>query len=198
MVGDVYLGRVEAVLPGIQAAFVDIGTEKSAFLHSSDLVVPDDDEGDDDADDDEEEREESPDRPSRGRTKGPPIQDVLKRGPDACPVGRVPAAEIEGAVVDQLRGIFRQPEIIVGTWRAARAEQDDITEDDVREALQQLDPLWDELFPAEGARIVTSSSAMRARRVRAERSIQRSSRDVRPSMASPTACAASVKRPCEV
>ena len=31
MVGDIYLGRVEAVLPGIQAAFVDIGTEKSAF-----------------------------------------------------------------------------------------------------------------------------------------------------------------------
>ena len=40
MVGDIYLGRVEAVLPGIQAAFVDIGTEKSAFLHASDLVVP--------------------------------------------------------------------------------------------------------------------------------------------------------------
>ncbi|HEX2638634.1 MAG TPA: hypothetical protein VHL81_15975, partial [Gemmatimonadales bacterium] len=29
-VGDIYLGRVEAVLPGIQAAFVDIGQEKSA------------------------------------------------------------------------------------------------------------------------------------------------------------------------
>ena len=42
MVGDIYLGRVEAVLPGIQAAFVDIGTEKSAFLHASDLVYPDD------------------------------------------------------------------------------------------------------------------------------------------------------------
>ena len=73
---------------------------------------------------------------------------------DACPVGRVPAAEIEAAVIDQLRGIFRQPEIIVGTWRAARAEQDDITEDEAREALLQLDPLWDELFPAEQARIV--------------------------------------------
>ena len=57
-------------------------------------------------------------------------------------------------MVDQVRGIFRQPEIIVGTWRAARAEQDDISEDEVREALLQLDPLWDELFPAEQARIV--------------------------------------------
>jgi hypothetical protein len=81
-------------------------------------------------------------------------QDVLKRGPEAFPVGRVPAAEIEAAVIDQLRGIFRQPETIVGTWRAVRAEQDDITEDDAREALLQLDPLWDELFPAEQARIV--------------------------------------------
>ena len=46
IVGDIYLGKVEAVLPGIQAAFVDIGLEKSAFLHASDLLEPeDDDEG---------------------------------------------------------------------------------------------------------------------------------------------------------
>ncbi len=42
IVGDVYLGRVEAVLPGIQAAFVDIGTDKSGFLHASDVRDPDD------------------------------------------------------------------------------------------------------------------------------------------------------------
>jgi hypothetical protein len=51
-------------------------------------------------------------------------------------------------------GILRQPEIVVGTWRGARAEQDDFTEDEAPEALLQLDPLWDELFPAEQARIV--------------------------------------------
>jgi ribonuclease G len=52
-VGDIYLGRVEAVLPGIQAAFVDIGQEKSAFLHASDLLEPDEDEEpeDDDSED---------------------------------------------------------------------------------------------------------------------------------------------------
>ena len=38
LVGDVYLGRVNAILPGIQAAFVDIGYEKAGFLHASDLV----------------------------------------------------------------------------------------------------------------------------------------------------------------
>jgi hypothetical protein len=37
---------------------------------------------------------------------------------------------------------------------AAGAEQDDVAEDEAREALLQLDPLWDELFPAEQARIV--------------------------------------------
>lgn len=42
-VGDVYYGRVDAVLPGIQAAFVDVGLEKSAFLHASDLLEPEDD-----------------------------------------------------------------------------------------------------------------------------------------------------------
>ena len=81
-------------------------------------------------------------------------QDVLKRGRDACPVGRVPAAEIEAAVVDQLRGLLRAPEIVVGTWRTARRNVDGLTEAEVREALEGLDPLWDELFPAEQARIV--------------------------------------------
>ncbi len=38
LVGDIFVGRVEAVLPGIQAAFVDIGEEKAAFLHASDLA----------------------------------------------------------------------------------------------------------------------------------------------------------------
>jgi site-specific DNA recombinase len=81
-------------------------------------------------------------------------QSVLKRGRDACPIGRLSAAEVEGAVVDQLRAIFRQPEMIVGTWRAACDHGGDVTEAEVREALHQLDPLWDELFPAEQARLV--------------------------------------------
>ncbi|NPD21575.1 recombinase family protein [Alterinioella nitratireducens] len=82
-------------------------------------------------------------------------QTVLKHGAGSCPVGRVPAGEIEGAVIDQLRAVFRQPEIVAGTWKAARAYAEEISEADARAALQQLDPLWDELFPAEQARIVT-------------------------------------------
>jgi ribonuclease G len=41
-VGDVVLGRVTRVLPGLQAAFIDIGQERAAFLHVEDLIRPDD------------------------------------------------------------------------------------------------------------------------------------------------------------
>src|SRR3989339_2141422 len=37
MVGDIYLGRVARVLPGIKAAFVDIGMKHDGFLHFSDI-----------------------------------------------------------------------------------------------------------------------------------------------------------------
>ena len=81
-------------------------------------------------------------------------QTVMKHGGGACPIGRVPAGEIEATLIDQLRAVFRQPEILAGKWKAARVKNSDITEADTRAALQQLDPMWDELFPAEQARIV--------------------------------------------
>lgn len=81
-------------------------------------------------------------------------QSVLKRGPGTCPVGRVPAAEIEMAVIEQLRGLLRAPELIVRTWMTATRHDDRITEAEVRDAFERLDPMWDELFPAEQARIV--------------------------------------------
>ena len=83
-------------------------------------------------------------------------QRVLKsdaHGDDSI-VRRVSAAQIEGAVISQVRALLQQPEIMVGTWLAARTEAPDLTEREVREALHRLDPLWDELFPAEQARIV--------------------------------------------
>ena len=38
LVGNIYKGKISRVLPGMQAAFVDIGMEKAAFLHASDIV----------------------------------------------------------------------------------------------------------------------------------------------------------------
>ncbi len=92
IVGDIYFGKVEAVLPGIQAAFVDIGLEKSAFLHASDLVEPEEDELDEDENgraepEGGEAAEEQEERETNGkggrevrRGKLPPIQDLVKRG----------------------------------------------------------------------------------------------------------------------
>jgi ribonuclease G len=104
IVGDIYLGRVEAVLPGIQAAFVDIGLEKSAFLHASDLLEPEEDEeptgeeGDEAFEEAEAESAEAEGNGGRGRGRGrpgngeprqrevksrrqlPDVSDLLKKG----------------------------------------------------------------------------------------------------------------------
>jgi ribonuclease G len=39
LVGNIYRGKVSRVLPGMQAAFVDIGLDKAAFLHASDIAI---------------------------------------------------------------------------------------------------------------------------------------------------------------
>lgn len=83
MVGDIYKGRVEAVLPGIQAAFVDIGTEKAAFLHVSDVAGEDEGEEDDTAPPPPPAGDDEDDANGGGRRRArryPPIQDVIKKG----------------------------------------------------------------------------------------------------------------------
>jgi len=72
-VGDIYKGLVTAVLPGMQSAFVDIGMEKSGFLHVSDLASSTY------VGDDEDDNGGGRRRRRRG-DGGPAIQDVLKRG----------------------------------------------------------------------------------------------------------------------
>jgi len=51
LVGNIYKGRVCRVLPGMQAAFVDIGLERAAFLHASDIIGASEDPEDDGAPD---------------------------------------------------------------------------------------------------------------------------------------------------
>lgn len=93
--GNIYKGKVARVLPGMQAAFVDIGLEKAGFIHASDLFggpLPtglfEDDEHDDAANDDlpdeeggteDQATEESP-RPRRGRQRRerPPVYTPLE------------------------------------------------------------------------------------------------------------------------
>jgi len=81
-------------------------------------------------------------------------QNVLKRATKACPLRQVPAAEIERVFIDQIRSLLQTPEVIVQTWRTARKTDSCLAESDVRDALLEFEPLWNELFPAEQARIV--------------------------------------------
>ena len=145
-----------------------------------------------------------------------------KHGAGSCPVGSVPAGEIEGAVIEQLRAVFESPEVVAATVSAAREQREArlkevthqhteataalttlreeaqrlmsgaygdsalvagrlteltaeveeqeravtqtdqemqalssrVSEQEVIGALASLDPMWEELFPAEQERIV--------------------------------------------
>ena len=85
MVGDIYLGRVARVLPGIRAAFIDIGMKHDGFLHFSDIgdrtkqfqdMLGEEDSDVDDADDDE------PNKPNRsnGTLAFEPVITKLRKG----------------------------------------------------------------------------------------------------------------------
>jgi site-specific DNA recombinase len=80
--------------------------------------------------------------------------DLLKHDAAQCTVRRVPAGEIEVAVIDQVRDLLRSPEVIVRTWQAGKRLINGLSESEVATALRRLDPLWNELFPAEQARII--------------------------------------------
>jgi ribonuclease G len=62
IVGNIYKGKVDNVLPGLEAAFVDIGLEKNGFLHVDEIVLP------------------GVQTPKRGRGGGKRIGDLLKPG----------------------------------------------------------------------------------------------------------------------
>jgi len=81
-------------------------------------------------------------------------QTAMKQGRSDCMVKPVPAAELERIVIDQIRQLLQTPEIIVQTWRALRKQRPEVRENEVRNALVGFDELWNELFPAEQARIV--------------------------------------------
>src|ERR671916_185861 len=62
IVGNIYKGKIDNVLAGLEAAFVDIGLEKNGFLHVDEIVVP------------------GVEQAKRGRGSGPRITELLKPG----------------------------------------------------------------------------------------------------------------------
>ncbi len=83
-VGDIYLGRVDAVLPGIQAAFLDVGLEKSAFLHASDLLEPEEDEDPSEHDEDEDDLDDLDDQPAGEADAA--VEGTAEAGGEGAPV----------------------------------------------------------------------------------------------------------------
>ena len=63
LVGNIYLGKVDNVLPGMEAAFVDIGLERNGFLHVDEILLPD-----------------GQAAPKRGRGKCLKINELIKPG----------------------------------------------------------------------------------------------------------------------
>ena len=76
-------------------------------------------------------------------------------GYDTCPMTSVPAADVEGAVLDHVQKLLAAPELVARTWAVAKREgEDEITEREVTFLLADFAMVWNELFPAEQARIV--------------------------------------------
>jgi ribonuclease G len=63
IVGNIYKGKVDNVLPGMEAAFVDIGLERNGFLHVDEIVLPNGEQA-----------------PRRGRGSGRKISELIKSG----------------------------------------------------------------------------------------------------------------------
>jgi ribonuclease G len=63
IVGNIYKGKVDNVLPGMEAAFVDIGLERNGFLHVDEIVLPNGEQA-----------------PKRGRGSGRRISELIKSG----------------------------------------------------------------------------------------------------------------------
>ena len=112
VVGNVYLGKVTRVLPGMNAAFVDIGLDRAAFLHVEDAIsdmefrsfVPGEEDDDDEPD--------SPDTPSDAAPpESPPDEAAEARA--RAPRRKNPRAPREPRAVKPIRDVLREGQEIV-------------------------------------------------------------------------------------
>jgi site-specific DNA recombinase len=81
-------------------------------------------------------------------------REAIADGYDTCAVASVPAADVDGSVLDQIQKLLATPELVARTWATAKREGDEITEREVTVLLADFATIWNELFPAEQARIV--------------------------------------------
>ncbi len=76
------------------------------------------------------------------------------RCPD-CPIKQIAANEIETHVLHQVQRVITSPDILLDTLKAAKTFDKSITPSQVRNALQNIAPIWQELFPTEQQRLLS-------------------------------------------
>lgn len=129
--GNIYKGKVQRVLPGMQAAFIEIGLEKAAFLYVSDVGEEMGDIADDADDAEEQER-----KPRKG-WREQQIQDLLKSGQELLvQIARGPIGT-KGARVTSHLSIPGRSVVFMPTWYKIGVSRR-IAEDEERRRLKSL------------------------------------------------------------
>ncbi|HBO84755.1 MAG: ribonuclease G [Deltaproteobacteria bacterium GWC2_42_11] len=178
IVGNIYKGRVEKVLPGIQAAFVNMGLERTAFLHAADVYH-----GLEDFDEFiKSSEEEEPDTGARLKTaRKTPIQDIIKEGQEILvqiakePIGEkgaritshisLPGRQLVLMPTDNRIGVSRRisnekerkrlKDIVLNLKPPdcgfiIRTACDGMKEQDIRRDMEYLVKLWDDILRRKG------------------------------------------------
>lgn len=81
-------------------------------------------------------------------------QSVLQKGAGACEIGRVSADEIEVLVLDRIRTVLAEPEIIASVERSLFRAGVARPSEDLLELVRELTPIWENLMPEEQSRLV--------------------------------------------
>ena len=66
----------------------------------------------------------------------------------------LPAGEVEEAMLEQVRGILRAPEMVMAVWRETEKLDGGLDEAQVAVAMHQIESVWEQLFPAEQQRLL--------------------------------------------
>jgi hypothetical protein len=82
-------------------------------------------------------------------------REAIADGYRTCPVTSVSAADVEGAALNHIQKLLATPELVARTWAAAKRDgEDEVTEREATVPLTDFATVWNELFPAEQARVV--------------------------------------------
>jgi site-specific DNA recombinase len=79
---------------------------------------------------------------------------AIKKGYDSCPSGSLPAGEIEAFVIERIRAVGRDPALTGEVLRQSRSKELQIAPEELRAALAQFDPAWDNLVCREQERLL--------------------------------------------